>query len=652
MKDMNPKKMDPKERLWDPASIETLVKAEREGLETCFSRMDTQGSACTFGKNGLCCRICYMGPCRITKKAPRGVCGADADTIVARNLLREVAGGTAAHSDHGRHLALLLKKTAEGKSEDYPIKDEKALRQAARWYGVREEGLGKETVALKLAEIFLQEFMKQEESPATVSLAPVKQQTIWQNHGLTPSGIDRTVVESIHRTHMGVDHDYRNLLHQALRTALADGWGGSRIATICSDILFGTPSPVRSDANLGVLGNDTVNIVVHGHEPELSELLAIASRDPEMIAYARKAGAEGITLAGICCTANEILMRHGIPVAGNFLQQELAIVTGAVEMMLIDVQCCMPSLPEIAAAYHTEIVSTTKMAQTAGASFVTLDEREPLQSAKMLIKRAVDRYKLRDPNKVAIPAIKKPLVAGFSVDAIKYMLGGSFRASFRPLNDAVIQGRIKGIAAIVGCNNPRSRVDEYINILTRQLIGRDVLVLKTGCAAIASAKEGMLTPEAALEAAGEGLKEVCEAVGMPPVLHMGSCVDNSRILEAATEIVREGGLGDDLSQIPAVGIAPEWMSEKAVAIGCYFVASGIDVILGHPFHIGGSENVTRFLNEEARTLFGASFHVCEEAEKAADAVIEIIEKARERLGIHRQASRKLYDMEDRRRLDV
>jgi len=644
--------MDPKERLWDPASIETLVKAEREGLDTCFSRMDSQGNACTFGKTGLCCRICYMGPCRITKKAPRGVCGADADTIVARNLLREVAGGTAAHSDHGRHLALLLKKTAEGKSKDYTIKDEKALRQAAKWYGIPEEGRRKETVALELAEIFLQEFMKQEESPATVSLAPAKQQTVWQNHGLTPGGIDRTVVESIHRTHMGVDHDYRNLLHQALRTALADGWGGSRIATICSDILFGTPSPVRSDANLGVLGDDTVNIVVHGHEPELSELLAIASRDPEMIAYARNAGAEGITLAGICCTANEILMRHGIPVAGNFLQQELAIVTGAVEMMLIDVQCCMPSLPEIAAAYHTEIVSTTKMAQTAGASFIELDAREPLKSAKMLIKRAIDRYKLRDPNKVAIPTIKKPLVAGFSVDAIKYMLGGSFRASFRPLNDAVIQGRIKGIAAIVGCNNPRSRVDEYINILTRQLIGRDILVLKTGCAAIASAKEGMLTPEAALEAAGNGLREVCEAVGMPPVLHMGSCVDNSRILEAATEIVREGGLGDDLSQIPAVGIAPEWMSEKAVAIGCYFVASGIDVILGHPFHIGGSDKVTRFLNEEARTLFGASFHVCEGPEEAAEAVVKIIENARERLGIHRQASRKLYDMEDRRRMDV
>lgn len=649
---MTRKTEKPEERLYDPASVEALIKAEREGVETCFARLNTQGSPCAIGKEGLCCRICYMGPCRITKKSPRGVCGADADTVVARNLLREVAGGTAAHSDHGRHLCLLLKRAARGESRDYAIRDERALRRAAVLYGITEAGRSKEDVALELADLFLAEFTKQEDSPATANLAPLRQQALWRNGSVMPSGIDRTVVESLHRTHMGVDHDWHNILLQVFRTALADGWGGSRIATICSDILFGTPSPVRSSANLGVLGAGTVNIVVHGHEPELAEMLALAVRDPEIAAYAKENGAEGVTLAGICCTANEILMRHGIPVAGSFLQQELAIVTGAVEMMLIDVQCCMPSLPEVAAAYHTEIISTTEIAKTVGATQMLLDEKDPLNWAKSVVKRAIDLYRKRDPAKVAIPAAQKPLVAGFSVDAIKYMMGGSYRASFRPLNDAVIQGRIRGIAAIVGCNNPRTRVDAYINSLTRELIKQNILVLKTGCAAIASAKEGMLTPEAALELAGPGLREVCEAVGMPPVLHMGSCVDNSRILEAATEIVREGGLGDDLSQVPAVGIAPEWMSEKAVAIGCYFVASGIDVILGHPFHIGGSERVNRFLNGGAADLFGASFHVCEDHEQALAATIRILDGLRERLGINRTAERKLYDMEDRRRLDV
>jgi carbon-monoxide dehydrogenase catalytic subunit len=451
---------------------------------------------------------------------------------------------------------------------------------------------------------------------------------------------------------MGVDHEYRNILLQAFRTSLADGWGGSRIASMVSDIVFGTPSPVRSTSNLGVLGEKTVNVVVHGHEPELSEMLAIASRLPDIIDYAKASGAEGITLAGICCTANEILMRHGIPIAGNFLQQELAVVTGAVEMMLIDVQCCMPSLPEVARAYHTEIISTSDMAKTSGASHVAFDEKRALDSAKQLLRRAVDNFRNRDPKKVAIPKATKPLVAGFSVDAIKYMLGGTYRASFRPLNDAIMQGRIRGVAGIVGCNNPRTKLDSYINALTARLVHDNILVLKTGCAAIASAKQGMLTPEAALAQAGEGLREVCEAIGIPPVLHMGSCVDNSRILEAGTEVVHEGGLGDDLSQIPAVGVAPEWMSEKAVAIACYFVASGIDVILGHPFHIGGSENVTKFLNEETRELFGASFHVCDDPESAAQKITLLIEQKREKLSINRKTERKLYDMKDRRKLDV
>ncbi len=649
---MAPKKT-PEERVWDLASVETLAKAERDGVETCFLRMDAQGTACKFGTEGLCCRVCHMGPCRITPKSPRGVCGADADTIVARNFLREAAGGTAAHSDHGRHLVLLLKKAAEGKGGDYAIKDEEALRRNARLWNVPEEGRGVPEVALDLANRFLYEFASQEDSLATLALAPPAQQSAWKKQHVSPLGIDRMVVEAMHRSTMGVDHDYRHLLLSAFQVSLADGWGGSRIASAVTDILFGTPMPIKGEANLGVLRTDTVNVVVHGHEPALSEILAIASRDPQILEAARQAGAKGgVTLAGICCTANEILMRHGIPVAGNFLQQELAVVTGAVEMLLVDVQCCMPSLPDIAASYHTEVVSTSDIAKTVGVDHFTFDENHAMESAKSLLMRAIANFKKRDPNKLSIPKAKSPLVAGFSVEAIRYMLGGSFRASFRPLNDAIISGRIRGIAGLVGCNNPRTKVDSYTNTLTKELLKNNVLVIKTGCAALASAKEGMLTPEAALEHAGAGLREVCEAVGMPPVLHMGSCVDNTRILEAATEIVREGGLGDDLSQVPAVGVAPEWMSEKAVAIGCYFVASGVDVVLGHPFHVGGSEKVEKFLGEGANEVFGASFHVCTDPHEAAKKILELLEADRDRLGINKKQERKMYDMKDRRGLVV
>ncbi len=637
-----------KDLVWDAASLEILGKAETDNVDTCFARMDTQKNQCKFGTSGLCCRICHMGPCRITKNAPLGVCGADADTIVARNYLREVVGGTAAHSDHGRHLVLRLKKVAEGSGGGFQIKDERALYKAAKEYKIEVEGREKEEVALDLANILIADYSSQEEKLKTLSLAPINRQNIWKNHDILPLGIDRQVVEAMHRTHMGVDHDYKNILMSAFRTSLADGWGGSRIAMMVSDILFGTPSPVRSMANLGVLNEKTPNILVHGHEPELSEMLAVAINDPEVTAYAKAAGAEGVTLCGICCTANEILMRHGIPIAGNFLQQELAIITGAVEMMVIDVQCCMPSLPEVAKSYHTEIVSTAEIAQTIGATKITFDENNALNSAKEIIKRAIDNFKNRDPGKLSIPSARNPLIGGFSIDAIKYMLGGRFRPSFRPLNDAIMADRIRGVVGIVGCTNPKTKVDAYINILTRELIKRNVLVLKTGCAAVASAKEGMMTPETALEKAGKGLKEVCEAVGIPPVLHMGSCVDNTRILEAATEMVSEGGLGEDISQIPAVGVAPEWMSEKAIAIGCYFVASGVDVILGHPFHISGSENVSHFLNEETKKMFDASFHNVTDPHEAVDMIMEILHNKREKLGINKKAERKLFDMKDRR----
>lgn len=643
---------DFKERVTDSASLEMLVKASGDCVDTCFDRMDTQKNQCGFGKSGICCRICHMGPCRITKNSPKGVCGADEDTIVARNYLREVVGGASAHSDHGRHLVLLLKKVAQGNGNGYKIKDEKALRYAANLYQIDEAGRTVEEVALDLVNVFLEEFSAQEEYLKTLSLAPLKRQGLWEAKDISPMGIDRMVVEAMHRTTMGVDHDYKSLIMHAYRTSLADGWGGSRVATLVSDILFGSPAPVKSTANLGVLNTDTVNIIIHGHEPALSEMLTVAVQAPEIIAYAKAAGANGITLAGICCTANEILMRHGVPVAGNVLQQELAIVTGAVEMMVIDVQCCMPSLPDVASHYHTEIISTAEIAKTVGATAVTFDEGSPLASAKELVKRAIDNFKNRDAAKVAIPKAKEPMIAGFSVDAIKHMLGGKYRASFRPLNDAIIQNRIYGVVGIVGCNNPKSKLDNYTNILTKELIKRNVLILKTGCAAIASGKAGMMKPEIALEMAGSGLREVCETVGMPPILHMGSCVDNCRILEAASEVVFEGGLGDDLSMIPAVGVAPEWMSEKAVAIGTYFVASGIDVILGNPFYISGSQKVTDYLYNSSKEDFGASFHLCEDPYQAAEKIMELLTERREKLGINKKSERKLYDMKDRRDMDV
>jgi len=508
-------------------------------------------------------------------------------------------------------------------------------------------------IAIDVGEKCLSIFGEQHGPIPFLKRAPLKRQALWKEHTLEPRGVDREIVECMHRTHMGVDQDPENLIKQACRTSLADGWGGSMIATTVSDILFGTPRPVRGRVNLGVLDPERVNVVVHGHEPALTEMLVVAARDPQLLAEARAVGAAGINLAGICCTANEVLMRHGVPVAGNFLQQELAIVTGAVELMITDVQCCMASLPEVARCYHTKVLTTSPIARNAGAEPVDFDASRALDSARAILRQGIENFKRRDPAKVSIPKDAHGLVAGFSNETIFDMLGGTFRKSFRPLNDAVITGRVRGVCGVVGCTNARGgQADRYITRLTRELIGRNVMVLQTGCAAVACAKEGLLTPEAALALAGPSLREVCEAVGIPPVLHMGSCVDNSRILMAATYMVEEGGLGNDLSELPAIGAAPEWMSQKAVAIAHYFVASGIDVVLGHPFHTAGAPEVTRFLCEELQGEVGARFHYIDDVERAVETICAHIEAKRDALGINTRRERKLYDMKDRRELDV
>jgi carbon-monoxide dehydrogenase catalytic subunit len=424
-----------------------------------------------------------------------------------------------------------------------------------------------------------------------------------------------------------------HLLHHAIRTALTDGWGGSMMATDVSDILFGTPAPILGQANLGVLKEDMVNVVVHGHEPTLSEMIVAASQDPEIIEYAQAAGAKGVNLSGICCTANEILMRQGIPAAGNFLQQELAILTGAVEAMVVDVQCIMQALVGLAENFHTKIITTSPKVKIKGATHIEFDEHKALTIAKDILKHAIDNYQNR--GKINIPDVREDLIPGFSHEYINYMLGGTYRGSFRPLNDAIMAGRIRGVAAVVGCNNPRSQHDYLHTHVAQELLKQDVLVVETGCGAIASAKLGLLLGKAGLDKVGPGLREVCETVGIPPVLHMGSCVDNTRILTVLTQMVEEGGLGDDIDQIPAVGLAPEWMSEKALAIATYCVASGAYVIFGGsspvsgmPDRVSDSDLVLNYISEGWEELYGGKLEFIADPDEMVRKTLEHIDKKR------------------------
>ena len=644
--------MDEKKRSLDKAAQEMIAHMADAGQQNVWDRLEAQSPQCGFGKQGICCRICSMGPCRISKKSPLGICGADADTIAARNLIRMVAGGAAAHSDHGRDIAHTFKMVVESDSCDYMIKDELKLREVAARYGIKVEGRQTKQIGGDLADAVLGEFGKQEGTLVSAAVyPPPARQKVWKEFGVTPRSIDREIVEIMHRTHMGVGSDYKNLMKQGIRTALSDGWGGSLIATELSDILFGSPQPIRFSANLGVLDEKQVNVVVHGHEPTLSDVIVAVSQEPGLIKMAKDKGAEGINIAGMCCTANEILMRHGIPVAGNFLQQELAVMTGVVEVMLVDVQCIMPALGSLSGCFHTRLITTSPKCKMAGAEHIEFHEDRAVETAREIIKIAIENFANRK-GKGNIPKVTERGIGGFTTENTFYQLGGRFRSSYRPLNDGIISGRLKGAAGVVGCNNPK-QVHDYGHLtMMKELIKNNVLVVSTGCSAIAAAKAGLTRPEAAAKYCGKGLAEICETVGIPPVLYVGSCVDNSRILTTLSNIVAEGGLGDDISDLPVAGAAPEWMSEKAVSIGMYFVASGVYTVIAEPLPVLGSENLTRYLTEEIEKDVGGKWAFERDPIKAAGMMIEHIESKRDALGINVKKERKLYDMEDRRALTV
>jgi len=613
----------------NPDAQAMIDVARKEGIETVWDRLAAQQPQCGYCALGLSCRNCAMGPCRIDpfgEGPQKGVCGADADVIVARNLGRTIAAGSSSHSDHGRDILEVFAAMARGETSGYQVTDEDKLRRVAVELGVATEDRSTDEVAADLADVLLDDYGSRRESLSFLHRVPEVRKAKWAELGITPRGIDRENVEMMHRTHMGVDNDYVNLLLHGLRTSLSDGWGGSMIATELSDIMFGTPKPVMSQVNLGVLRRDQVNIAMHGHNPLLSDVIVDAAQNPELLELAKSYGATGINVVGLCCTGNEILMRKGVPIAGNHLMQELVLITGALEAMVVDYQCIMPSVVDVAKCYHTKVISTSDKAKFPGATHVSFDPSRGAEVAREIVRMAVEAYPDRNQERVRIPVEPVRMMGGFSVEAILGALGGTPK----PLVDAIVAGTIRGAVAVVGCNNPKLPQDlEHIE-LTRQLIENDILVLVTGCAAVANGKAGQMLPESAA-LAGPGLRSVCEALGIPPVLHMGSCVDNSRVIALAAALA--GYLDVDIDQLPLAGAAPEWYSEKAVAIGAYVVASGITTVLGVQPPIFGSPHVVQLLADGLDGVVGAKFAVEPDPDKAALLIRRHIEAKREALGL-------------------
>ncbi len=627
-KSLKPEEIDQKvqDRTLDKSSQDVLRKTMKEGTDTVWDRYERQQPPCKFCTEGISCQRCSMGPCRLMGgDRIRGVCGADADTMVSRNLLDTIATGAAAHSDHGREVVETLLRASRGEAPGYGVKDEKKLRKLAEEYGI-EAGMSVEKTGEALALAMLDEYGTIKGELQMIKRAPEEDLALWKKEKILPRSIDREIVEAMHRIHMGVGADYRGFISQGIRASMGDGWGGSMVGTEISDVLFGTPHINRSQVNLGVLKHDMVNISVHGHNPVLSEMIVKVSELPEMTERAKKAGAQGVNLVGLCCTGNELLMRHGIHQAGNHMDQELVITTGALEAMIVDYQCIFPTLSNTAACYHTKLFSTSPKASISGSYYMEITPENAYEQCRKIIITAIDNYPNRVPGRVLIPDKPMDAMVGFSLESIKDAFGGSLK----PLLDVIISGKIRGCAAIVGCNNPHIKQDYGHVTLARELIKKNILCVETGCASIACAKAGLMQPESA-ELAGSGLREFCTSAGIPPVLHMGSCVDNTRVLNLVAELARLASVRID--QLPVAGAAPEWYSPKAVTIGTYFVGSGVSVVLGVMPHIAGSAKVVKALTEDLEESINAKFWVEPNPKNAAALIFDHIEMKRKAIGI-------------------
>lgn len=632
--------MDNSKKSIDAASLKMIDKAARDKVEIVWDRYEAQQPQCGFGELGLCCRNCLSGPCRVNPfgEPSTGICGASADTIAARNLLRSVAGGASTHVDHAFEAVEMLEMAAE-KSIPYDIKDEKKLRAVAGNLGIDVEGKDKYQLSAELAKTLYSDFAPGKETMDFLSKnVPAERLETWRKIGILPRNPDLEIRHIMHQTTMGVDADPVNLLLATAKMGLVDCYSGLKLGADVQDIVFGTPTPVKSEANLGVLKKNKVNIVVHGHIPFLSEKIVEWARKLED--EAKAAGSDGIQLSGLCCTGSETLMRQGVAVAGNYLSQELAIVTGAVDLMVVDVQCIMPSLVQVADCYHTKLVTTHEIGKIPGAEHVEFRAEHADEDAAKIVRMGIEAYKHRIAGKVEIPSEKAEIWGGFSTEAIVDALAKLDAANpLKPLVDNIVAGNVYGAVGMVGCNNPRFPQDGVMVPLAKELLKNNVLIVVTGCVAHALGKAGLMCPEGAEKYAGPGLLAVLKAVGeanglggpLPPVLHMGSCVDNARIGDLLVALA--GYLNVPVPALPVAASAPELNHEKALSIGTWAVDLGLMTHIGMAPNILGSPVCAKVLTSDIEGLVGGRFYVERDPLKAAEGILAHIKAKREALGI-------------------
>ena len=625
----------------DPAVQQMIAKAKEKGIATVWDRYEAMTPQCGYGDTGLCCRNCLQGPCRINpfgEEPKTGICGCTADVMVARWLDRAIAAGTAAHSGHAKHLAHTMMKMTKGLAPDYKIKDPAKLKSVAVRLGLPVTGREDMAIARDVASAALADFGEKDTpvlwAATVVTAGRVKALSAI---GAVPKGIDSEVSEIMHRTLYGVDADAVNLLLAGIRCGVAD-LAGCYMGTDLADIMFGTPTPVVSKANMGTLKADMVNIAAHGHNPVLSEMIVKVAAAMKQEAVA--AGAKGVNVVGICCTGNELLERHAIPSCTHSVSQEMALLTGAVDAIVVDYQCIMPSLVTVAECMGSKIITTMDICKITGAEHIEFTEEAAAEKAKEVVRAAIAVFKKRKGRPVDIPDVESTVVAGFSAESIIAALAKvDAKDPLKPLVDNIKNGNIRGVCLFAGCNNVKVPQDRNFKIMAEKLLKENVLVVATGCGAGALMRHGFMDPANTGSLCGDGLKAVLTAIGeanglggpLPPVLHLGSCVDNSRAV--ALVVALANYLGVDTDKLPVVASASEAVSEKAVSIGVYAVAAGLPTHVGVMLPVLGSPAVTEILTDKVKGLTGGYFIVDLDPLSAANKLLGAIDERRRGLGI-------------------
>ena len=624
-----PSKDEVLENTPDPAVREMILRQNQLGFDTTFDRFDSQQPQCGFGMAGICCKICNMGPCKITSKSPKGVCGADADLIVARNLLRSAAAGAAQHGMHGREVILSLKWAAEGKL-DLPILGQQKIKDTAKAFGIKTERRSIKKIASELADILLEDMSRTVPGDYKIieALGSEERKKVWKELDILPISAYHEVFEAYHKTGVGTDGDWKSIMQQFLRCGLAFTYSGVVSTSIATDGLFGVGDRVTSKVNIGALKKGYVNIAVHGHLPTLVSEIVRVGQEEKFINLAKEAGAKGIRFYGICCSGLSAMYRYaGVIPLSNAVSAELVLGTGALDLWIADVQDVFPSIMEVAKCFRTTVVTTSESARLPGAERFEYDHHhsnigETRELAEKIVLRGIESFKDRQGIPVYIPPYEVDAEVGFSPEYVHKHYG-----SMKPLYEAVKEGKILGIVNIVGCNNPKVVYEKCVIDVANALLRNNILILTNGCASFPLMKMGYFNVSGQ-EHAGESLKEFLG--DLPPVWHVGECIDNTKSSGIFAGVAGEAG--KPLYEMPFAFSSPEWSNEKGIDAALGFRLMGINSYHCVEAQIHGSKNVIEFLKEGTKELLGSVMVVDTNPDSLGEKIVADIIEKRKALG--------------------